>query len=390
MKIAYFSDFFYPQIGGIQDSFGALGAELGRRGHEIYFYVPYYSKKHYEISNLPLADPDFGPNVHVVRLPSLPGVESVNRSRGALPGFFPWHRFKQKHFNVIHTQSFWMLGWESVIASKLFRVPLIGTNHLAAAHFVPLGKFYFKYLNWFYNRCDYVTAPSKWSFRAEMLPYGFKRPYRAISNPIDISGFHLASVTKGLLKEKFGLSKQVVVFGGRLAPEKKIDVMIRAIPILKEIFPEINLALAGRGAEENKLRDLAVALNVKKEVVFLGNLDKKWLAELFHASEVFALTSTSETQNMVMLQAMACGLPVVAVNAQALPEYVAADRGFVVEPGNPQALAEKIAILLKDRKKAKTLGLTGRKYVEQFSVANIATEWERIYNQVIRNYGHKE
>ncbi len=386
MKIAYFSDFFYPQIGGIQDSITALGKELGERGHQIYFFVPYYSKKHYLVSNLPQREPDLGLNVRIIRLPSLPAFESVNRSRIVLPGLFPWLKFQKANFDVIHVQSFWPVGWTGVAAAKLFRIPIIGTNHLAAAHFVQLGKFYFHYLLWFYNRCDYVTAPSAWSFRAEMLPYGFRRPYETISNPIDVETFGLSSEKKEILKKKFGLSKKAIVFGGRLAPEKHIDVMIKAMPKLLKRFPDINLALAGRGAEEGNLKKLSEKLGVQASVKFLGNLDQNNLAALFHASEIFVVTSESETQNMVMLQAMACGLPVVAVRAQALPEYVNDENGFIIPPGDSAVLAEKVEFLFAKPSTLKNLGLKARHYVERFSVPNIAGQWERIYKKVVAGY----
>lgn len=386
MKIAYFSDYFYPQIGGIQDSIMTLGKELGRRGHQIYFFVPYYSKKHYSVSNLPQSEPDLGENVKIFRIPSLPGVESVNRSRLALPGFSFWRRFRREHFDILHTQSFLSLGWASVLASRIFKLPLVGTNHLAAAHFVSLGKFYFPYMVAFYNRPHYVTAPSVWVFKAEMIPHGFHRPHEVISNPIDVVTFNLPSEEKEVLKNKFNFSGNVIVFGGRLAPEKKIDVMIKALPYLSKFIPDVELVLAGRGAEENNLKELGRKLGVEKRVKFLGNLKPEVLAEVFHASEIFVVTSESETQNMVMLQAMACGLPVIAVKAQALPEYVTSERGALIPPGYPQILAEDAAQMLKNPKEIKKRGLAGRKYVERFSPEMIATKWEGIYEKVMHNY----
>jgi glycosyltransferase involved in cell wall biosynthesis len=91
----------------------------------------------------------------------------------------------------------------------------------------------------------------------------------------------------------------------------------------------------------------------------------------------------------VMMQAMASGLPIVGVRARGLPEYINDKNGFIVEPDNAAAMAEKIALLLKDRVAAKILGAGARTYAEQFSETAIAERWERIYKDAIKDYNEK-
>jgi glycosyltransferase involved in cell wall biosynthesis len=121
-------------------------------------------------------------------------------------------------------------------------------------------------------------------------------------------------------------------------------------------------------------------------VHFLGTLTKPDLNDAYNASELFAITSTSDTQSLVMMQALAAGIPVIAVNARSLPEYVNEKNGAIVPPNNPDALAREIIRLLKDKKARIELGKGARSSAEQYSPPAIAKEWEGIYRQAIGDY----
>ena len=166
--------------------------------------------------------------------------------------------------------------------------------------------------------------------------------------------------------------------------------MIRALPLVQKKIPEAELVFAGRGADEQDFRDLAKSLGVEKSVKFLGFVDQPHLVEVMNAGKAFAITSTADTQSMVMMQAMSCGVPVVGVNARALPEYINAKNGFIVEPNNPLALAERTIEILRDQKLQKRLGSGGRETALRFSPPEIAEKWERIYEEVIRKYNNVE
>jgi len=277
-------------------------------------------------------------------------------------------------------------------AAKLNRLPLIGTNHTAISEFVKyvpgdfnfLKKFSLNYAVWYYNRCDFVTAPSLSVFE-EMLKYGFLKPHQVVSNPIDINVFR-PDLNKKKLKEKFNLSDRTVVYAGRLAVEKNIEVVIKAVALAKEKIKGINLALAGAGKFEPELREQAKACSLKKEVKFLGRLSQKELAELYQASEVFVIASTSETQSLTLMQAMAAGLPAVVVDSRALPEYVNEKNGFVVKVGDEKAIAEKFILLLENNQLREELSQGAAEYVKQFSAFSIAKEWEKLYSETVENY----
>lgn len=394
MRIAIFSDNFYPELSGISDSIISLAKHLATRGHLIHFYAPYYSPAEYKKSNLPPKEIELGPNISVTRFASTYFGSGSGQGRMVLPWCFRWMELAPFKPDVIHTQTFFGTGFEALVASRILHKPLVGTNHTAIKNFLiynPIKTKWMdtgivKYVNWYYERCEIVTAPSRSVF-TEMEESGFHKNGIALSNPIETEIFKPLP-DRAALRKKFGLSENTIIHAGRLAKERSIDIMIRALPLVKKSIPDAELAFSGRGADEQEFRKLAQQLGVGDSVKFLGFLSQAELVEAYNAGKVFAITSTSDTQSMVMMQAMACGISVVGVNARALPEYINAENGFVVEPENPEALAEKLIAVLEDPALEKKLGEGGRKTALQFSPEAIATRWETIYRNAIAQY-HK-
>ncbi len=393
MRIAIFSDNFYPELSGISDSVISLARTLAARGHFIHFYVPYYAKENYAAIDAPFREPDLGPNITVRRLFSFPFPMGTEQGRAVVP--FGAYGKELVEFNpdIIHTQMFFGVGLEATFASWKFKKPLVGTQHTAVKEFMrysPLKAEWFNalfldYVNWYYEHCDLVTAPSQCVFD-EMRSMGFEQEHaQVMSNPVDIKVFHLMR-NKAALKKKFKFNGATMIHAGRLAIERHPEVLIKALPIIKKSVPDAMLAFAGKGTMENELHALARSLGVENSVRFLGFVDHPTLAEAYNAAEIFGITSTDDTQSLVMMQAMAAGLPVIGVNARGLPEYINAKNGYVVEPNDERAVAEKAVYLLKHPVVAKKLGSGARAYAEQFSEEHIAERWEEVYKRVISDY----
>lgn len=388
MRIAIFSDNFYPELSGISDSINLLAGELAKLGHEICFYVPKYSVKNYRVINLPVKELALDSKINVNRLFSLPAPFAGLQARLVLP-LFSQNHFREFNPDIIHSQLFFGAGLEAMIKARSKKIPLVGTNHTAISEFVKIKSKYLKkislrYAAWYYNQCDFTTAPSQSVFK-EMKEFGFNRPHRVISNPIDTNIF-CPSADRLAVKERFGLSDNTIVYAGRLAPEKNIEVVIKAVALAKKRISNINLAIAGSGKFESKLKQLVRELNSETAVKFFGTLSQPDLVRLYQAAEVFSIASTSDTQSLTLMQAMACGLPAVVVDSRALPEYVNKQNGYVVKIGDYQAMAEKFILLLEDQAWRKRLSQSAYNLVQQFSAANIAKEWEKLYQQVIANY----
>ena len=286
------------------------------------------------------------------------------------------------------------MGLEGLAAAKILRCPIIGTNHTRIKEFFKsgylnspwLGEILARYMNWYYNRCDFVTAPAR-SFLDEMIKNGITAPSRAISNPVDMRVFNVINkVDEPAIRQEYGLAKPLAVYAGRLAFEKNIDVIIRALKIVKADFPEINLALAGHGQAEESLKKLTAELGLEENVKFLGTLDHHRLAKLYRSADVFTIASTSEVQSLTIIQAMACGLPVIGVNYNSIPELVRPDNGLLFKPGDYKALADCMVKILSDADLKRKLGQGAVDFTPKFSTENIAKEWVKLYGEVIEKY----
>ena len=395
MRIAIFSDNFYPEISGVSDSVISLARELSARGHNIRFYVPAYSQKDYKKGGGAAENPPLGPRVEFQRLFSVPYPTPTGQGRAVIPTGFRSVSLRRFNPDVIHTQLFFGAGIEALIASRILKKPLVGTNHTALKEFLKYSpvraawveRLALRYVNWYYAHCEVITAPSR-SVIGEMEFFGFEKETHVISNPIDTKLF-APSANINILRRKFGFPEYSVIHAGRLGEERKVDVIVRAIALAKKKIPAIALAIAGRGADEARLQDLAASLDIGNAVHFLGFLDHKTLAEAYNASSVFAITSTADTQSMVMMQAFACGIPAIGVKSRGIPEYIRPQNGYLIEPDDPNALAEKIIFLFKNPAMRKKLGHGARVFAEKFSATAIAKEWEMIYKKVVEQYAKK-
>lgn len=397
MRIAMFSDVFFPEISGMSDSLAESARELSGLGHEVDFYVPRYGQSDFRKVDLPFEEPDLGKWVTIHRLPAVPYPTATNQGRAVIPTFLRWLSVRAHRPDIIHTHLFFGAGMEALVASRALGVPLVGTNHTPVTEFMRYGpvrgafaeRLASGFVAWYYNRCEYVTAPSQ-GILDVMKADGFRKPNRVISNPIDLTNFSPASDgERREAKTKFGLSDFTVLYTGRFAEEKHIDVIIRAVARAKARIPSITFALTGHGSAEASLRTLAESLGIAQDVKFLGSLPVEEHARAYRAADVFAIASTAETQSLSLMKGMASGLPSIGVNAWALPEYIRPDNGFIIEPGDDEALAEKLVYLFEHPEQRVILGKNGIELVSHFFPARIAGEWAALYEEVHASYYEK-
>ncbi len=388
LKIAMFTDHFYPELGGIQDSVLLTARALGARGHGVVIFAPRHGPDDYARAGRPLGEPDLGPNVTIHRRVSLRFASSTQQSRAAIPTPASlMSLFGRRRPDVIHSHSFFGLGLEALAAGRALGVKVVGTNHTNVRGFGPYIPIPVeRAADWvigYYNRCDAVTAPTSAVFDELGLPRLRHAP-QVISNPIDVDLFRpRPAEERAALKQRFGLDGDVIVFAGRLAAEKNIDMLLHALArVPGGPHPAPRLALAGHGAHEPALRGLAAQLGITDRVVFLGTLPQADLARLYAAADVFALVSTSETQSMATLQAMACGLPVIVPDSGPVASFVSPACGRTVPPDDAGRIAAAMAELLGDAALRLRLGEAARLVAGRSSVERVTRAWERLYQSL--------
>lgn len=390
MRILLFTDSFYPELGGIQDSLVATSRELGAWGHQVPVCAPSAGRRDFDIANLAVGEIDLGPNVMIRRLLSLPAPSSTRQSRLLLPIGWRWPEMARFRPDVVHTHTFLGAGWEALRTAHRLRVPLIGTNHWAVGEFgayLPVPTKLFTYasigaVTWYYNHCHVVTGPSR-SVLDEMQAFGLRRPHFVVSNPIDTSLFCPApSGSRKHLKKAFSFSEATILYAGRLAVENNIDVLVHALALLRHEIPNAMLVLAGHGTARQGLEALVRELGVASGVRFLGTLSPAALADAYRGADVFATASTSETQGMALLQAMSSGLPTVGARRRALTEYIPRDVGFLAEPGAPDDFADKLAVLLRQPALRDEMGERAMRFAQRFALTEVVSTWEEIYDSI--------
>ncbi len=388
MRILFYSDNFYPETSGISDSIISTARGLKARGHTVGFVAPKYSDKDYAAVGKPRDEFLRAEGFEVFRIPSLPFAGSASgQARNVIP--LGWslpfvRRFKP---DVLHTQTPFGTGFEALWASRLFRVPLIGTNHTHIHEFIkiygPIRTSWFEWLMqrffcWYYNRCRFVSVVSP-KLQKEMGRHGFRRPSAVVSNPLSLATFSPATAAeKAALRQGFGLTGPTIMYAGRIAPEKRLDCALRAFKALLADMPDAQFVIAGNGPADQETRRLAKSIGVYKQVTFTGFLDHATLSKWYKASDAFVMMCPIETQCLALMQAFATALPSVGVDAGAVGEHIQPGWGIKVPDGDHAALAIGLKSILTDAKRG-AMGEKARGYVARFSEEAISGEWEAIY-----------
>jgi glycosyltransferase involved in cell wall biosynthesis len=265
----------------VHDYFGhafpaQLARELAGRGHHVCVFAPAYREADYRRLGLPLSEVDLGASVEVVRLAALPYPTGTSQGRVVLPTGTRWRRVRDLRPDVIHVHLPFSVGLEGLRTARKLDTPLVGTNHTPVTEFLRyspvrgawVARLAARYTAWYYAHCDFVSSPAR-GILEDMRRGGFRARHRVISNPIRLDAFRPLPDRQGL-KEKFALSPLTILYAGRLAAEKRVDLVIRAVASLAAEAPRVGLALLGRGAAEAGLRSLCRSLGLDGRVRFLG------------------------------------------------------------------------------------------------------------------------
>jgi 1,2-diacylglycerol 3-alpha-glucosyltransferase len=373
MRIALATDIYLPQVSGVADSVDLLARTLLGRGHAVRIYAP----------DLPGAAPD----ATVFRRPAW----AVPGSGGGLALVSPFGMLRDLRCfvpDVVHTHSCSTLGLAAMVAARRLGVPLVGTDHTFPAdylHYVGLDYAAFgfaarKAAALYYHRCAYVTTPSR-SLLAELEAYGLARPAAVVSNHIPSQIFKPLP-RRAELRARLGLQRPTVLLFGRIAVEKNLDF---ALEVFARVCAQIDveLAVVGDGPYRATFESRVRARGLASRVRMCGVLRGAPLVEAINAGDIFLTTSRSETQSMTMLQAMACGLPVVAARAGGLVEYVADGKtGFLVDPKDARAFLPPILALFRDSDLRSRMSREALASVAVFDPETITARFEEIYRSL--------
>jgi 1,2-diacylglycerol 3-alpha-glucosyltransferase len=361
MHIGFFTDTFLPQKNGVVTSLLSTGAELVRRGHEVSVFCPRTSVKKQE-----------GMTIY-----SYPAVTFKPYPEFKIA--VPQGREQVPPLDLVHSHSPFTMGFFGWRVSKFQKIPRVTTFHTLLSEYVryvaPVGKkimekVVWKYCEIFYNKQQGIIAPSQ-ALKKVLKEHGIKRNISIIPTGIDTGFFRPEK--KETAREKLGLEpgEKIFLSLGRLGHEKNIDIILKAFENV-----EGKLIIAGRGPAATKLRRLRDRLGLKKKVSFPGYVPEKLKPRYYSAADAFVIASTSETQALVVVEAMACGCPVIGADSLAIPEIISDGKnGYLFRPGDIAQLAE----ILNSYEPSKRMVNQALKTGQKFSVTRCTRKLEQFY-----------
>lgn len=383
MHIAHFTNFYLPVVNGVVRSVESFRKALTRQGHNVFVFAQ--------------ADGDYEDEApFIFRYPSL-----ILPMQIEIPAVIPVSPFVDQllpslKLNVIHTHHPILLGQTAARKAGELDLPLVFTFHTQYreyTHYVPLPQEAFQEFlkgaiqNWlkdFMRKCQHIVVPSESMKEILVNEYGLKDRYTVISTGINLEPYQ--SVDENELRARnHWQDDKVIISIGRLAKEKNWETLLNAAAKVHRKYPELRLVLIGDGSEKKRLQSLASELGITERVTFTGELPFSEVTAYLKAADIFGFASVTETQGLVTMEAMAAGLPVVAVDAIGTQDIVAhGEQGFLVR-NDAEALAASVCRLLESPELLQHFKGQALKKAQVFDVKNRAKELVTVYEQAIQD-----
>lgn len=379
MRIAYFTNTYFPVINGVAQSIYTFQRALSEQGHDVFIFAQKargYENKEPFIFRYPAVANPLHPNCPI----TLPVSQHVN---WVLPSL---------KLDVIHSHHPFLMGAAAAKKAADLNVPLLftyNTRYQEYSHYAPFNQRLVKaviktHLAQYMQKCHHIIAPSK-SIKDELADlYGITHQVTVIPTGLDLSLW--AGVDGQKVRRTRGWTDDIVLISvGRLAPEKSWPTLLKAVAPLLKARPTTRLALIGDGDERKSLEQLAQALGITAQVEFIGALPHHQVIAHLKAADLFCFASTTETQGLVTVEAMAAGLPVVAVDATGTRDVVTHECEGLLTPNEAAALSQAIVQVLDNSVLRDRLAGAALRRVQTFTSEAQARKMVSVYEQAREN-----
>lgn len=382
LNVAMFTNNYLPFIGGVPISIHRLAGALRKRGNHVVVFAPSYPEETEE-PDVVRCKPLFYRNgkkfVYSVANIASPGIEK---------------KFSEGHFDVIHVHHpFWM-GAKGLHLGKKYHVPVILTYHTRFdmyADYLPFFRMAFKnqfshrLVKNFAQKCDGVIAPTT-TVKEYLENVGVSRPKLVLPTGLDFSGY--ASIPEPViarLRQQYAPESETLLCSvSRLAPEKNLDFLIAGLKLVKEkTTVSFKCILIGSGPEREHLQAQIDAYALGGDVQLVGSVAPEEMPGYYLASDLFVFSSKSETQGMVLLEAMAGKCPVVCVRSSGTDDVISDTYNGFKTAEDVEKWAEKVLYLLENKKMLAAMQENAFSYAQDFSMERMAEKVEHFYCQAI-------
>lgn len=381
MNILLISDVYFPRVNGVSTSIRTFAEQLQKMGHSVHLIAPDYgiaTEDEAWITRVPARKIFFDPEDKLMRYSEVLSL---------LP------TLKGKNFDLVHIHTPFIAHFTGLKIAKKLAVPVLETYHTFFEdylhHYLPwIPKVVAKSLARFIskkqcNQLDAIVAPSK-PMLDVLRSYGVTIPAEVIATGLQESSFAEADGNNFRQKHHIPIGKQMLLYVGRVAHEKNIGFLLKVIRRLSVQQPEILLVITGEGPAEHSLHQQVQALGIEKNVQFIGYLDRNTeLNTCYKAADIFVFASKSETQGLVLLEAMAQGTPVVAIAELGTASILIEGQGAHVATEDVVEFSAKVNDLLSNDIARKILGDVGKKYaLNHWSASAKAEQMLNFYREL--------
>ncbi len=361
MKIAIVTEGYKPFINGVIVSIDLFAKQFRKMGHEVYIFAPSYPD-HEEDEE------------YIIRLKSIPSIVYEN-VRIPLPTYIKMDRlFSKIGFDIVHIQHPLIFGQLVKRLVKKYNIPLVFTHHSFYenySHYIPLPQKFIKKMAIklsvdFSNSCDLVVTPTK-TVKEVLRERGVTTSIEVIPTGINFKIFDRA--TGDYIREKYGLNKndKILLYIGRMSKEKNLNLLLDSFSLITFDFPNTYLMLVGDGPERKKMEKKARKLNIGDKAIFVNSQPYNEIPNYYKASDLFLFPSTADTQGLVVLEAMASALPVVAARSMCIEEMDIDKKAGYLTPNSPVKFSKRINELLSDKKRYEEFSKNSVKIAQKYS-----------------------
>lgn len=385
MKILIASDLHWPTINGVATFSRTLAQGLAARGHEVVVIAPSQIGKRYK---------EVDKNHTVYRTRSVPFPFYQNFRISLSPQREVKKIIDEFEPDVIHIQMLMWIGQAAMKYGNRVGIPIVSTNHAMPENLMdnlrllapvarPISFMLKEYGRRFHSKSDCVTMPTQSAI--DMFDVELPKPMLAISNGIDLSRFQAGRVPKTLYKKyKIPEKRKIITYVGRLDAEKHLQVLVKAFARVKK-NKDAHLVIVGDGTDRENLVELVRELKLVKRTTFTGRVPDEDLTLLHRIGSVFAMPSPAELQSIALLEAMASGKPVVAVDAGALKELCQDGvNGVLCETDNVVQMADGLTKILDDDKLAKQYGAKSLEIAQTHDLEYTLDRFEELYSNLMK------
>ncbi len=413
MKIAITSDLYYPMTNGVAVFAHNLAKGLAKQGHEVLVICPSFKGRQYRVKR----DGVTTMYLRSIRFPFYP--DQINKvpdgkeilgvplprlayRHGLWITVDPYPALKRVlnkfHPDVIHNQTAEMIAIAARRYAKKYDVPMVSTGHAYPDNITsqlkilkpikrPLDAVLRAYMASFLKHSEYATMPTEMAID-DLVPKkrkSFKVTVEPLSNGVDLAQFGPKKAPLRIYKKyRLPTDRPIVLYVGRVDPEKSISNVVTAFSGVLEAVPEALLVIVGDGTDRRRLTDLVEALGIQQSVRFLGRVMPPDVMEIYRTAQVFATASETETQGIVLIEAAATALPLVAVDAGAVRELCQHKKnGILCHPGDVEEMTDALVKILKNPDVRERYGKASLEIAKKHDLNRTLGRFVEIYEEAI-------